>query len=404
MKILIVSDSYPPEIRSASHLMKELAEELRDRKHDVTILTCYPRYNLADTNHDPILSEVTIENGVRVIRVHTPAHHKVNFFVRGLSQLTLPYLFWTKSKPFLKDGVDCVIVYSPPLTLWKVGWYAKKEFGARFVLNVQDIFPQNAIDLGVLSNPVFIGFFEMLEKWAYETADVVTVHSEGNRQFLLSKKNIPAEKLITLHNWIEVRDLKPQIKDGPFRKKLGLEGKFVIFFGGVLGPSQGLELVIETARQVRDNQEIVFLLVGDGTEKQKLMELSARHNLNNVIFHPFISKDEYESLLKEIDVGLVCLSSLNKTPVVPGKLLSYMAAGVPALAFLNRESDGHQIIRQADCGCSAISENTSDVVTMVRKMFAERDRLADLGQNGYRYATTRFSKESCVDDMEKALK
>lgn len=403
MKILIVSDSYPPEIRSASHLMKELAEELRDRNHDVTILTCYPRYNLADHGNVHRLDQVENEDGVRIIRVHTPAHHKVNFIVRGLSQLALPYIFWIKAKPLLKDGVDCVIVYSPPLTLWMVGWFIKKQFGARFVLNVQDIFPQNAIDLGVLRNRALIFFFETLEKWAYRKAYLITVHSEGNRRFLLDTKKINPEKLITLHNWIEVRDLNPQVKDGPFRKKLGLDGKFVIFFGGVLGPSQGLELVIEAARQVRDNEEIAFLLVGDGTEKQKLMELSTRHNLTNIIFHPFISKDDYESLLKEIDVGLVCLSSRNKTPVVPGKLLSYMAAGVPVLAFLNRESDGHQIIRDADCGYSAISEDAGEASKMVLKMFGEGDRLGFLGKNGYDYATARFSKESCVDDLEKAL-
>ncbi len=404
MKILIVTDSYPPEIRSASHLMKELAEELRDRGHTITVLTCYPRYNLAENKGLPDLAEVVDESGVRVIRVHTPAHHKVNFFVRGFSQMVLPYLLWFKVKRLINSGVDAVIVYSPPLTLWWVGLFTKKRFGAKFVLNVQDIFPQNAIDLGVLRNPLFVAFFEKIEKRAYDNADVVTVHSGGNREFLLKSGKIASDKLITLHNWIEVKEYEAPQNDGPFRKQLGLNGKFVIFFGGVLGPSQGLNLVIEAARQIRDHKDIVFLFVGDGTEKDKLVGLSAGYGLDNVIFHPFVSKEDYERLLKEMDVGLVCLSSRNRTPVVPGKLLSYMGAGVPVLALLNRESDGHQIIKEAECGYSATSEDPSSVTTIILRMYSEKDRLKSLGENGYKYAASRFSRKSCVDDLEKALK
>ncbi len=403
MKILLVTDSYPPEIRSASHLMKELAQELHDRQHSVTVLTCYPRYNLADGSNIPNLKPVVNEDSIRVVRVHTPAHHKVNFFIRGFSQLAMPYLFWKKAKAQLQDGVDAVIVYSPPLTLWQVGKFVKNRFKARFIFNVQDIFPQNAIDLGVLTNPVIIRFFEMIEAAAYRNADVVTVHSEGNRDFLLKSGKVSSDKLITLHNWINVESYEAPEHSGPFREKLGLAGKFVIFFGGVMGPSQGLDLVIEAARQIRDNPEIVFLLVGDGTEKQRLVDLASRYALKNVVFHPFISKDDYESLLKEIDVGLVCLSSKNKTPVVPGKILSYMASGVPVLAFLNRESDGHKIIRDAGCGYSVVAGGSSEAAAVILKMYGEKDRLRELGESGYHYAASRFSKKSCVDDLEKVL-
>ena len=403
MKILLVTDSYPPEIRSASHLMKELAQELCDRRHDVTVLTCQPKYNLADGKSFNNLDNVVQEEGVRVIRVHTPAHHKVNFFVRGLSQLVLPYLFWFKAKPLLKGKIDSVIVYSPPLTLWRVGLFAKNKFKAKFILNVQDIFPQNAIDLGVLTNPLIIGFFERLEKAAYDNADVVTVHSEGNRDFLLKNGKVSDSKLITLHNWINVTNYEFPEHDGPFRRKLGLAGKFVIFFGGVLGPSQGLDMVIEAARQLVAHSEIVFLFVGDGTEKNRLMELASKYGLKNVIFHPFISKEDYERTLREIDVGLVCLSSKNRTPVVPGKILSYMASGVPVLAFLNEQSDGHQIVKDANCGYSAISSDLTELVRLVQKIYEQREHLDELGRNGYHYAVSNFSKESCVNELEKAL-
>lgn len=400
MKILLVSDAYPPEIRSASHLMQELAEELRSRGHSVTVATCRPRYNLAELDCPAHFPECAVENGVRVIRIASLPHHKVNFIVRGISQLTLPHLFWFKLKNYLTDGVDAVLVYSPPLPLWRIGYRVKKRFGARFVLNVQDIFPQNAIDLGALRNPALVRFFEHMEKRAYRLADTVTVHSPGNRDFLLRAKRAAPEKLVVLHNWVDMGEDARMPPSGAFRDKLLLGNRFVFFFGGVLGPAQGLDLVVKAANILRDRKEMAVLLVGDGAEKTRLEGLAHRYGLENVLFYPFISKGEYRSLLAEIDVGLVCLAEMNKTPVVPGKLLGYMAASIPVLGFLNRESDGHRIIAVAACGYSAVSDRAESLADLMGTMFREKDRLKILGENGRRYAVRHFSKKVCVDKVE----
>jgi len=404
MKILIVSVAYPPEIRSASHLMQELAEELRDRGHAVTVVTCYPKYNLAENILKKKYSECSFEAGVRVIRIHTPPHHKVNFIIRGLSQISLPYIFCSKLKKYLKDEMDAVVVYSPPLPLWKVGYSIKKTCGARFVLNIQDIFPQNAIDLGALRNPLFVRFFERMEKKAYDCADVVTVHSPNNGAFLLKKGKVHASKLVTLHNWVDVGTYEEPRNNDFHRKRLNLEKAFILFFGGVLGPSQGLDLIVDAAKKIQTEKQIVILIVGDGMEKERLMKRVQQDKLKNVIFHSFISKEEYGKLLKEVDVGLVCLSAMNKTPVVPGKILGYMASGVPVLAFLNRESDGHQIIHEARCGYSEVSDNVQKAALMIKKMYDDRNALKEIGLNGYQYAVRHFSKKACVDKLESLLR
>jgi len=235
MRILLLTDSYPPEIRSASHLMQELAEELRDRLHAVTVATCYPQYNLADNALNKKYDEDSVEAGIRVIRIHTLPHHKVNFIVRGLSQVSLPYIFWSKLKKHLKDGIDAVLVYSPPLSLWKVGHYVKKTFGAKYVLNIQDIFPQNAIDLGVLRNPLLIWFFERMEKKAYGSADIVTVHSPGNGAFLFEKGKIDPSKLVVLPNWVDVGVHEERRNDSFHRRRVAIQSLFVGKKGVVLG-------------------------------------------------------------------------------------------------------------------------------------------------------------------------
>ena len=366
--------------------------------------TCYPQYNLAADTSNKEYDECSLEEGIRVIRIRTLPHHKVNFIVRGISQLTLPYIFWSKIKPYIKDGIDAVVVYSPPLPLWKVGAFVKKKYGARFVLNIQDIFPQNAIDLGALRNPLLVRFFERMEKNAYDSADVVTVHSANNGEFLLRSGRVDAAKLVTLHNWVDVGAYEDTQNDSFYRKKMGLENAFIIFFGGVLGPSQGLDLIVDAAKEIQNVKDIIILIVGDGSEKERLMNRVRQENLTNIIFHPFISKDEYGKLLKEVDVGLVCLTSKNKTPVVPGKILGYMAAGIPVLAFLNRESDGHQIIKEARCGYSEVSDDAARAAQLMLKMFEEKKRLKEVGMNGYQYAVRNFSKKVCVDKLEGLLR
>jgi len=401
MNILLVTDSYPPEIRSASHLMQELAEGLRDRGHKVTVVTSYPQYNLSGKTGNETFNEFSVEDGIDVLRIKTLPHHMVNFVVRGVSQLTMPYIFISRINKHLKDKTDIVIVYSPPLTLAAIGRMIKKKHGAKFILNVQDIFPQNAIDLGILKEKFMITFFTRMEKKAYEDADIVTVHSEGNRKFLLNTKHVPGNKIHTLHNWIDMDSYKDATNANVFRKKFKLENKFIFLFAGVIGPSQGLDLIIEVAVRLREVQDICFLLVGDGSEKKRLIGMSKDYALKNVIFKPFISKSDYPGLLKEADAGVVCLSSKNRTPVVPGKMLGYMAASVPVVAFLNRESDGHRIIKDAGCGYSAISDDPDKAVEIVRRIYNERDRLQQYGKNGNKYAVNYFSRNVCIKNMER---
>ncbi|MFQ5964063.1 MAG: glycosyltransferase family 4 protein [Candidatus Scalinduaceae bacterium] len=404
MNILLVTDSFPPEIRSASHLMQELAEELRDRGHKITVVTCYPKYNLTLEENGKSFDEFSVENEIEVLRVKTLSHHKVNFLMRGISQLTLPYIFESKLKKYIKKKFDIVIVYSPPLTLAHVGKRLKKKFGARFILNVQDIFPQNAIDLGSMKSRVLINYFERIENNAYQTADRIIVHSVGNQEFMKERKPFLDGKLKVLHNWIDTVPYVNVKKTNIFRERYGLNDKFIFLFAGVIGPSQGLDLIVKAAKELREISDICFLLVGDGSEKDKLAKMAESYTLSNVVFKPFISKEEYPGLVKEADVGLVCLSSKNKTPVIPGKILGYMAASIPVVAFLNKESDGHAIIRDAKCGYSAVSDSHDRITQTIMNIYNERDKLKQYGVNGFNYVSEHFEKKVCIDKLEGFFK
>lgn len=404
MRILLVTDAYPPEIRSASHLMVELAEELHVRGHEVIVVTSYPEYNLDDSSRSQRWDECTREGAITVIRVKTLPHHNVNFLVRGVSQITMPRLFLAAVRRHISERIDASIVYSPPLPLAKVGSILKRTKGTRFVLNVQDIFPQNAVDLGVLKNPVLIRFFETMERRAYRNADAVTVHSEGNRRFLLERGRVASGTLSVLHNWIDVDAVRAADGKRDFREEYGLHSSFIFLFAGVMGPSQGLDMVLNVAEITKDLSDVVFLLVGDGMEKERLVARAARDGLSNVIFKPFVSKEAYAALVNSVDVGVVSLTSRNKTPVVPGKILGYMAAGKPVLAYLNAESDGHELLRDARCGVSVVSDRTTEELAVAAcELYGDRAKLRELGENGRRYVTENFEKRVCVDEIERLL-
>lgn len=402
MEILLITDSYPPEIRSASHLMLELAEGLRERGHNVFVATTYPEYNLSEDQKNVIFPEFSEEKGISVIRIKTLPHHNVNFIIRGISQLMMPYIFYYKVKKYIKK-VDLILVYSPPLTLATVGSMLAKYYKAKFFLNVQDLFPQNAVDLGILKNRVLIAFFKNIEKKAYLKADKIFVHSEGNKNWILSCYPFTANKVYVLHNWIDVNEFEGIKRTGKFRKMYGLENRFIILFAGVMGPSQSLDFIIEVAEDVKNIEDLVFLFVGDGMEKDRLKEMVKEKKLTNVVFKPFVSKQDYPYLVKDCDVGLVSLSSKNKTPVVPGKILGYMAAGIPIIAFVNKESDAHHIIREALCGYTSVHGDKKRAIELVNKICMEKEILPEMGYNGYNYVKKHFEKNVCIEQLEECF-
>ena len=402
MRILLVTDSYPPEIRSASHLMLELAEELLVLGHQVTVITTWPQYNLDDDQTTSEFDTFALENGIQVLRLRTLPHHKVNYLIRGLAELLMPVHFIWALFRHRQNKHDAVIVYSPPLPLAFVGsWY--RFWGARYVLNVQDLFPQTAIDLGVLRNRLLIGLFRALEGFAYATADAVTFHSENNRNVIVQHRPRICERTHVVYNWV---DVEHHAADGPavdYREKFQIDRPFVAVFAGVIGLPQYLDLIIEIAAQMRECKDLVFLIVGDGSEKSRLQELADQKQLDNVEFRPFVSREEYPDLLRICHVGLICLSPKCETPVVPGKILGYMAAALPCVALLHKQSDGHAIIADAKCGYSAYSDNFDESLEVMRRIYDERADLAEMGEAGRQYAREYFSKQSCVSQIEALL-
>jgi len=400
MRILLLTDAFPPEVRSSSHLMYELAEDLAGSGHAVTVVTCEPRYNLAPG----VSGETTATRtaGFDVVRVRTAAIHNVSHWRRGLGQLYLPLAFYRAARRLPR--ADAVLVYSPPLTLGVAAHWLARRWQAAFVLNVQDLFPQNAIDLGALRNPLLIAFFRRLEQLVYRRAAALSVHSAGNAAWLRAR-NVPEAKLHVIPNWVDVEPYRKESggRQNSFRRQLELGEKFVVLFAGVMGYAQDMETIVEAAARLGDEPRIVFLLVGDGSERPGVERRVAELGMKNVRLLPFVSREEYPALVAAANVGLVTLKKTMKTPVVPSKLATYMAAARPVIASLNPESDACALVREADCGLLVPPGDSAAMAAAIRRLFEQPQYAADLGARGRAYALAHLARPICTAQYESLL-
>ena len=395
-RILIVSDSYPPELRSASELMRDLAEGLSEQGHEIFVVTSYPKFNLAG-DATKIYSQLSEENGVKVIRVKGLPHHKVNFIVRGIAQMILPYLFYRAVRKNISGKLDFVILHSPPLPLSSVSFKIAKKYSGKYILNLHDFFPQNAVDLGILKNKLIVRFFERMERRAYKDADYIVVPSESHKKFLGNERSVNLGKIDVIPHWIDMGQFERVSRTNKYRKLYNLEDKFIFLFAGVLGPSQVLDFILKIADKVRDEKDIHFLFVGDGMAKESLVAMAKDLGLENVSFEPFVSKEEYPFLVKDVDVGIISLTDKNTTPAVPAKLIGYMAGGLPVIGFLHEESDGTSIIREAQCGFASPFGEIEEAAQNIKKMHEGRGDIRKLGENSFSYAQSHFSKRVCIN-------
>lgn len=403
-KVLIVTDSYPPEVRSAAQLMAELAEGLCSRHHAVTVATTMPAYNLAPgTEASKVLRDEVID-GVRVIRIAVLPHHRVNYIIRGINQMLLPKVFERAVENTLQEPFDVIIVHSPPLPLALAASKLAHHYNARFVANIHDIFPQNGIDLVPFwQKPLIQIAFGWMERLVYKKADIIVVPSENHALYLKKNRGVPPTKITVIPHWIDTKPFDSATAGDRFRKMWDLNKKFIFFFGGVIGPSQGLELVINATKSFAQMPEVKFLFVGDGTARPKLEAIVRERGLQNVLFKPFVSSREYPELVKEMDVGVVTLTSKNTTPAVPAKLMGYMAGSLPVVLAVHKESDAIRIVKDAKCGFTAISNNAEAVSAAFQAAYGARASLETLGENGRRYLDKHFKKEKLMAEWDRVL-
>lgn len=383
-KFLIISDQYPPYIGSASKLIHEFALNLKNRGLDVTVLTTSIERKSQEKN------QKYQNEGIKILKIKTFFQKSNLFILRGIFSILSGFQLFYK---ILNKKYDFIFIYSPPLAFGITGILIKLLKSGKVIFNVQDLFPQHAIDLGVLKNQFAISFFYALEEHVYRKLDLITFHSQGNLDYSLQKYSHLKEKSVIMHNWI---NFDTSNSNNPrFREKYSLEEKTIFVFGGVVGPStyEGLIYFINSFRKL-EKKNYAFLIFGEGFMRKDLDEYI--HNDSNIFSENFLNNDEYEGVLNNCNIGVVCLAPTVRTPVVPGKILGYMKMKKPIFAIANENNDSHEILFDSGSGCSSdyleqnIDRNLNELLSK---------NLDELGNLGHAYAKENLEINKIVDEL-----
>lgn len=397
MRVTIITDRYAPEARAAAYLSRELAEGLARRGHRVAVITRMPTQFVPEAQAKAPRAAETIA-GLDVKRI-SGATASTRIWRRALDQLVvtakMTLALW------LAPQSDVLLVYSPPLVLSLAAVMQKWLRRWPYVLNLHDLYPRTAIDLGVLRNSGLIWLATLLESLVYRNADAIVVAAPASKRILTGGKRVPASRVEMIFNYIDTSACAPGPIENGFRKRNGISGRFVVLYAGLMGLAQDLTAVIEVARHLRENPDWVFVLAGDGPCAHKWEELS--RGLNNVKMLGPLSYDQYHEALQAADVCLVALSAAFKAPAVPGKVPTIMAAGRPIVASVPLGNDTREILRAARCGDAVLPNEPAELFGALKALKERADLRREWGANGARYAAQHFDVHAAVDRFEAIL-
>ena len=400
MRILFLSTYFRPESATNAILMTLLAEELVALGHEVSVITGMPHYD-ANRIWDKYRGKLWVKEqhgSIPLTRVYLylPSK-KSNVIGRLLSYLSFNLL--STFAGLFAPKFDLLFVPSPPLTNGVCASLLSRLRRVPFVYNVQDIYPDVAVRLGILTNPRLIRVFERMERFVYTRAAAVSVISGSFRRNLLAK-GVPESKIATIPNFVDTSFVTPLPRDNAFRKEQGWGEKFVVLFAGNVGLSQGLETVLEAAGHLRDVPEILIAIVGSGTTKQGLVDKAEEMQLTNVHFLPLQPYERVPELYSAADIGLVPLRKGLTEDSVPSKLWTIMGVARPVLAGVDKTSDTYAVVQEADSGVCVPPEDPEALAEAIRTLHQDPERAAEMGRRGRAHVEAHYTSVSVARQYE----
>ena len=329
----------------------DLLREFKKNGHEVYIVSTNERRLGKET-------EYVDEDGAHLLRVKIGNLRNTNLFEKGISTLLIESQFKAAIKKYLSDvKFDLVIYSTPPITLVSAIEYVKKRDGAKTYLLLKDIFPQNAVDIGIMSKTGVKGLlykhFRRQEKKLYRISDRIGCMSQANVDYVIKHNSEVDPKIVEVcPNCLEVIDKSvDEDKRKQIREKYGIPlDKKVFVYGGNLGKPQGVPFLIECLEKCKDIEDAFFLVVGNGTEYGKLEAYEKTSGQKNFKLMSRLPKEDYDTMVGACDVGLIFLDHRFTIPNFPSRLLSYMQAMIPVLACTDPNTDIGKVVEQGGFG------------------------------------------------------
>ena len=340
-----------------------------------------------------------LEAGIDVLRAYTLPVSQRSFVWRVVAFFSFMVMaVWTARRA--KD-IDLVMGTSPPIFQAVSAWFIAFIRRKPFLLEVRDLWPEFAIDMGVLKNPVLIRLSRWLEAFLYSRADHILVNSPAYRDYML-KRGIPVNKVTLIPNGVDSTMFDPDADGQTMRHQLDLDGQFVVTYAGALGKANDLETILRAARHLHEYNDIHFLLVGDGKERSSLEAIAHEYGLSNVTFTGAMPKSDMPEILAASDA---CVATLMNIPMFrttyPNKVFDYMAAGKPTLLGI----DGviRQVIEAAHGGIFVPPSDDKALAEAILRLYGDQSTLKQMGQSARAYVETHFDRHKQAHDFADLL-
>lgn len=402
MNILVLCPHLRPDVAPTGEVMSSITAELARRGHRLHIVTALPWYRHHDVEigwGGQLVRHEDVPWG-RVTRVHPFPTDKSDLAARavafgGFTVLSAIEGMLSQARP------DVVLAMSPPLTLGAAGWAVARSRRAPFVFNIQDVFPDVAVELGLLTNPKAIAVASWLERATYRRADAVTVLSEelatNVRQKLTTGLGVTeaedaAGRVHVIPNFVDLDAVAPAVADNAYRREFGLEGRKVVMYAGNVGLSQSLDLVLHAAAEFADRPDVAFVINGSGAALAALRERAA--HLDNLVFVEMQPRSRLAEVLSAADVHVVPLRRGLAKASVPSKLYSILAAGRPVVASVDPGTEVERTVRRAGAGVAVPPEEPAAFTQALRSLLDDPSKAAEMGAAGRRFVESWASPEA----------
>jgi glycosyltransferase involved in cell wall biosynthesis len=394
MRIALIADAYPPLRTSCAVQMRDLAHALAGQGHAVTVLV--PQ---VERGAPWILED---SGGVQVLRVAALQTKDRGYAMRVLAELLLPVMLWRglRRSPLGSVRWEALAWYSPTIFLGPLVSWLKRASGCRSYLILRDIFPEWAVDMGLLKRGLPYRFFKMIERYQYSVADVIAVQSPSNLPYLGKWSKAPGRRLEVLHNWLADA---PDAGSSITVAQTPLAGRTIFVYAGNMGVAQDMDFVLGLATVMQPRSDVGFLFVGRGSEVSRLRSLAAERGLDNVVFRDEVDPREMPGLLAQCHIGIVALDSRHRTHNVPGKFLAYVQAGLPVLARINPGNDLAALIESRDVGRVYVGDSPEAFQAMAMELCGAAARRSAMSANARALAADTFSVAAAAAQVATAL-
>ncbi len=406
MKILYISQQFYPEMGAASGRVYELSKYWVGLGHDITVLTSFPNYpdgvihESYKSKSKRLFLRETID-GIKVIRTFTLPTHLRSALRRGLYYISY-YISSSLAGLFL-ESYDVVIATSPSLLTGLTGLLVSRLKSTAFVFEVRDLWPEviTAIGAGKESSLTY-RIFNKIASILYTKSDLIVVVTESFRDQIISSRGIRPEKIKVIENAVDTEFFKPFTVDPESVKELGLKNRFVVSYIGTIGYTHGVEVILNAAPEIkREIPELIFLLVGSGSDKERLQKIRNDMDLDNVRFVEQQPKSTIPTFINASDVSLVLSIKqplLHKT--IFAKVFEPMACGIPIIVGAIGETR-NIVIEKANCGISFEPEDPQGLIDSITKLHGNPEMRKKLGENGRKYVTENFTRvKKAMDYIE----